>query len=124
MLLYRPIGLGELRKIQETQMQAFPPRLAWQPIFYPVLNHDYALQIATQWNTKDEFSGYCGFVTQFEVNDWFLLRYDVHNVGGELHNELWIPAEDLAQMNGNIVGGIKVVEAVYGEKFVGERLVF
>jgi hypothetical protein len=124
MFLFRPIGLGELRKIQDTQMQAFPPRLAWQPIFYPVLNHDYALQIATQWNTKDEFSGYCGFVTQFEVNDSFLSRYDIQNVGGDLHNELWIPAEDLAEMNENIVGGIKVVEAVYGEKFVGERLVF
>jgi hypothetical protein len=41
-----------------------------------------------------------------------------------LRDLLAVTAEDLAEMNENIVRGIKVVEAVYGEKFVGERLVF
>jgi hypothetical protein len=38
--LYRPVGVKELDLIKESGMKAYPPRLSWQPIFYPVLNHD------------------------------------------------------------------------------------
>ncbi|MBK5721430.1 hypothetical protein JGH11_11150 [Dysgonomonas sp. Marseille-P4677] len=62
--LYRPVGLKELQLIIDLDFKAFPPRLEWQPIFYPVLNQEYAEQIAEKWNTKDEFSGYCGIVTK------------------------------------------------------------
>jgi len=34
----------------------------------------------------------------------------VQTVGSSAHQELWIPAEDLAEMNRNIVGLIEVVE--------------
>lgn len=44
--LYRPVGLFELRLIQASDFTGFPPRLPEQPIFYPVLNRDYAEQIA------------------------------------------------------------------------------
>ena len=33
MLLYRPVGLEELRLIYEADMRAFPPRVPEQPIF-------------------------------------------------------------------------------------------
>src|SRR2546427_9636226 len=33
----------------------------------------------------------------------------MHTVGGAVHQELWIPAEDLAEMNRNIVGLIEVI---------------
>lgn len=69
MKLYRPVGLKELQLIVESGFTAFPPRLAQQPIFYPVLNFTYAEQIAERWNTTDALSGYVGFVTEFEVND-------------------------------------------------------
>ncbi|WP_431215309.1 hypothetical protein ACQ86N_11730 [Puia sp. P3] len=36
--LYRPVGLRELELIQHSGWKGFPPRLEWQPIFYPVLN--------------------------------------------------------------------------------------
>ena len=42
MILFRPVGEAELRLITETNFRAFPPRLDWQPIFYPVLNQRYA----------------------------------------------------------------------------------
>ena len=42
MILYRPVGLNELRLIYESGLKAFPPRLPEQPIFYPVLNLEYA----------------------------------------------------------------------------------
>lgn len=43
----------------------FPPRLDWQPIFYPVLTADYATRIAGEWNTR---GGGLGYVPQFEVD--------------------------------------------------------
>jgi hypothetical protein len=36
--LYRPTGANELALIIDSGMKRFPPRLFWQPIFYPVLN--------------------------------------------------------------------------------------
>lgn len=86
--LYRPIGLKELQLIIDLDFKAFPSRLEWQPIFYPVLNQEYAEQIAEKWNTKDEFSGYCGIVTKFDLPTDYLKKYEIHNVGGFIHNEL------------------------------------
>jgi hypothetical protein len=45
-VLYRPIGQKELDLIRESDWTRFPPRLDWQPIFYPVLTEDYAVRIA------------------------------------------------------------------------------
>ncbi len=53
MTLFRPVGVTELALIEELDFRAFPPRLEIQPIFYPVLNFDYAAQIARDWNTRD-----------------------------------------------------------------------
>jgi hypothetical protein len=50
MLLYRPVGLNELRLIYQADLRAFPPRLPEQPIFYPVLNEGYAAKIARDWS--------------------------------------------------------------------------
>ncbi|MCW5960282.1 MAG: hypothetical protein KIS76_08975 [Pyrinomonadaceae bacterium] len=44
--LFRPVGKNELALIEESDFTAFPPRLPEQPIFYPVLNENYAIQIA------------------------------------------------------------------------------
>ena len=57
--LYRPVGPAELRLIEGSGRKEFPPRLAEQPIFYPVLNREYAAQIARDWNVRDGASGYC-----------------------------------------------------------------
>lgn len=117
--LYRPVGKKELELIIGTKSKAYPPRLDWQPIFYPVLNYDYAAQIALDWNTKDEFSGYCGFVTEFEMDKAYLEQFEVQNVGGAMHNELWVPSEQLSDFNQQIIGHIQVTGAFYGENYVG-----
>ncbi len=52
--LFRPVGQKELDLIVASGFCEFPPRLAWQPIFYPVLSLDYAIEIARNWNTKDQ----------------------------------------------------------------------
>ena len=50
-----------------------------------------------------------GYVARFEVRNEFMDRYDVHQVGGANHTEWWIPAEDLEELNDNIVGLIEVI---------------
>lgn len=115
--LYRPVGQTELDLIAASNYHAFPSRLTWQPIFYPVLNQAYAEQIAKEWNTEDEFSGYVGYVTAFDLPTAYLEQFPIQNVGGEIHNELWIPAEELANFNQQIVGQIKVVNQFFGVKY-------
>ena len=105
-ILYRPVGPKELELIRLNGNREFPPRLPEQPIFYPVLNEEYARQIAREWNMKDSGAGY---VTRFALRAEFAARYLVRTVGGSVHRELWIPAEDVAEMNRNIVGLIEVI---------------
>ena len=106
LILYRPVGPKELALIEASGWKAFPPRLPEQPIFYPVLNETYATQIAQGWNVRE--SG-VGFVTRFRVRADFAARYPVQKVGGEMHKELWVPADELQEFNDNIVGPIEVI---------------
>jgi hypothetical protein len=93
--------------IRASGWREFPPRLADQPIFYPVTNREYATQIARDWNVKA--SG-AGFVTQFDVDAKYLGQFPVQRVGGNIHTEYWIPAEALQEFNAHIVGVIAVIE--------------
>ena len=94
MILYRPVGTKELELIRESNYRIFPPRLADQPIFYPVLNEQYATEIASGWNVKYN-EDHRGYVTKFEVDDQYCGQFEVHQVGGAHHKELWVPAEEL-----------------------------
>ncbi|MBF5046542.1 MULTISPECIES: hypothetical protein [Myxococcaceae] len=119
--LYRPVGLRELELILDADARAFPPRLPDQPVFYPVLNEGYAVQIARDWNTPDAFSGYAGFVTAFDLEESFLARYERKVVGASQHEELWVPAEELREFNERIVARIRVTRAFYGERYEGPQ---
>jgi hypothetical protein len=110
--LYRPVGPKELKLIEESGWKCFPKRLAEQPIFYPVMNEEYAIQIARDWNVPASGSG---FVTKFDLPTAYLKKYKVENVGGLIHNELWVPAEDLEEFNDQIVGAIIVTQSFYPE---------
>lgn len=105
-ILYRPVGPKELELIRASGNRAFPPRLPEQPIFYPVLNEEYAADISRKWNVKDHGSGY---VTRFSVRKDFISKYPVQTVGGSHCQELWIPADELKAFNENIVGEIEVI---------------
>jgi hypothetical protein len=120
LVLFRPVGLKELALIAKAEFRAFPPRLPHQPIFYPVLDLDYARQIAGDWNPTDELSGYIGFVTRFSVDEAYVSRFPVQIAGSKRHRELWVPAEELDEFNANIVDPVRVVEAYPGPRFAEE----
>lgn len=109
--LFRPVCQRELDLIRESGMSAFPARLPHQPIFYPVLNEPYAIQIARDWNTRDAASGFVGYVTRFQVRAAFLSAYPIQKVDGSDALEYWIPAGDLDAFNRNILGSIEVIHA-------------
>ena len=117
MILYRPVGLQEMELIYDNGMKAFPASLPQQPIFYPVLQLEYARQIASGWNAKN--GQYAGYVTQFKVEDQYLNQFKKHPIGESQHEEYWISAEELDAFNRHILGLIKVVEAHFGAAFQG-----
>ncbi|MEV5970057.1 hypothetical protein [Streptomyces sp. NPDC051921] len=104
--LWRPTGPEELELVRAAEWRAWPARMPEQPIFYPVLDEDYAIRIAREWNVPH--SG-VGFVTRFEVETGFLGRYPVRQAGGRTILELWVPAEELDEFNAHVVGTIEVV---------------
>jgi hypothetical protein len=113
-VLYRPVGLREYELIRDSGFRSFPPRLPHQPIFYPVLEFDYAAKIARDWNTRDDASSFRGYVLRFRVRKEFLSRYGEHQAGDRMHREYWIPAEDIDRFNTNIVGLIACI-AEFGQ---------
>ena len=104
-LLYRPVNQQELDLIAASNWRSFPPRLPEQPIFYPVLNEEYAVQISRDWNVP--YYG-VGYVVRFAVDTDYLAQFGVENVGGPFHNELWVPAKQLTEFNQHIRGLIEV----------------
>jgi len=106
-ILYRPVGPDEMKLIEDSDFEKFPPRLAEQPIFYPVMNEEYAIQISKEWNVPSYGAGY---VTKFAVKKEYVQKFEVQNVGGIIHDELWVPAEELEEFNSNIIGKIEVTK--------------
>jgi hypothetical protein len=117
MIIYRPIGHKELELICQAGLRAFPPRLPEQPIFYPVLNARYAREIAEGWNAKSDT--YAGYITRFNIDDGYSQKFQRQIVGGKQHEELWIPAEELAELNSNVISHIDIIAAYFGDAFIG-----
>jgi len=110
--LYRPVGPKELELIARSDFTSFPPRLAGQPIFYPVTNEEYAIQIARDWNVPE--SG-AGFVLRFAVDADYASRFPKRIVGAKVHEELWVPAEEMEEFNAHIIGSIEIIHEFRAE---------
>ncbi len=106
--LNRPTGPEELALVEQSGFRRWPPRLPEQPIFYPVTNEAYAVEIAKNWNARD---GKAGYVTRFSVRSSFMSQYEIQTVGAKHHTEWWVPADELDELNDNIVGTIEVIQA-------------
>jgi hypothetical protein len=114
-ILFRPVGGKELELIRESNFTAFPPRLPEQPFFYPVLNEEYATQIARDWNAQRN-QDKVGYVTRFSVRDEYLKQHVIQTVGSSVHQEYWIPADEMEEFNRNIIGPIEVVAEFSGNE--------
>lgn len=79
--------------------------------------------VSSGWNTKDPRSGYCGFVTSFDVNTDYLQQFKAHQVGS-VHREYWIPSERLDEFNHHIIGDIRIENTFYGEQYDGLKFDF
>lgn len=110
--LYRPTGAKELELVKQSGFKRWPPRLREQPIFYPVTNERYATEITTKWNVRDKGVGY---VTRFKVKKSFMDKYQIQQVGDSYHTEWWVPAEELEELNDNIVGLIEIIGEYHKE---------
>ena len=104
--LYRPTGPNELKLVEDSGFKRWPRRLPGQPIFYPVTNEKYAIEIASKWNVKDSKVGYA---TKFHVRKSFMDKYEIQTVGASYHTEWWVPDGELEDLNDNIVGLIEVI---------------
>jgi hypothetical protein len=101
------VGPDELTLIQESDFSGFAPRLEGQTYFYPVQNEQPATRIVRDWNAQNPRIG-AGFVTRFRVQRKYLNRFERKTVGGAIHKEYWIPAEELPEFR-NIVGQTEVI---------------
>jgi hypothetical protein len=48
------------------------------------------------------------------VDAAYLAKFEVKQVGGREHRELWVPAEELGSFNQHIVGPIRVIREFGG----------
>lgn len=108
--LYRPIGEAEWDLIVKSDFKSFPPRLPDQPIFYPVCNYDYAKEIADKWNKG-------GHIVRFLIDKNYIEKFTPQIVGSKVHEEYWIPAEELENFNSNIIGKI---ESIWSKEVVSD----
>jgi len=118
--MFRPVGSKELELIEDSGFKAYPPRLPDQPIFYPVLNEAYARQIAKDWNSRLN-DDKVGFVTRFKVKKEIMEKYEPEVVGAKMHEEIWVPAEELSDFNGAIIGKIEVIARYEKDELVWEE---
>jgi hypothetical protein len=111
--LFRPVGQKELELIRQAGDKSFRRGFLINQFFTRSVIEEYAVKIARDWNTKYDDPG-VGYVKRFEVRKSFLDQYEVQTVGSSVHQEYWIPAENLSEFNRNIVGLIEVIAEFVG----------
>ena len=104
-VLYQPTVPCELKLVEQSGYKKWPPRLPGQPIFHPLTNEQSAIELASTWNKDTDV----GYVTRFAVKKSFICKYRVSEAGISQNKEWWVPAEELEELNKNIVGLIEVI---------------
>ena len=110
--LYCAVSPQELEAIKCLRWKSFPARDKEEAGFYPVLNRPFALQKARDWTLPAWGEGY---ITCFRIAALYVRNFEVQTLSGEVHEELWVPAEELDTFNKNIVGKIQLLQALLPE---------
>jgi hypothetical protein len=114
--LFQPVGPDELKLIEALGWRAFPPQRDGRPVFTPALTQRYAEEVAAAWNLANSGAGY---VVAAEIDRDVVEHYPEQVVGEAWQRELWVPTEDLGQLNRGLVGRMHVVAAFVA---VGDRV--
>ncbi|MDW3849419.1 ADP-ribosylation/crystallin J1 [Micromonospora sp. BRA006-A] len=104
-VLWRPLGQQELGLVREAGGHRWPPLPPEQTHFFPMLDEDFAIRAAQDWN----LFGPVRYVARFHVETGFLGRYSTRSFGGSAAPMLWVAAEELDEFNAHIVGSIEVI---------------
>ena len=78
--------------------------------------------IAHDWNMPSRDVGFAGYVTAFDVDSSYVEAFEIHTVGGDICQELWVPAEELENFNRHIAPPIRVVAWCFDAQFTGLAL--
>jgi hypothetical protein len=94
-------------------------RSSWTPeerLFCPVLSEWLARSTADDRSRRLAPQG--SFVVSFSIDDPYASGFEPHTVRRE-HEELWVPAEQLWELNEHIEGPIRLVSASFGAGYRG-----
>jgi hypothetical protein len=111
--LFRPGGEKEIALIRASGWKEFPERLPDEQLFCPLLTVEPATRIARETSTQD---GGTVYVLRFNVDFEYLKRFPIQAAGWRVHQEYWIPADQLAEFNGHIIGLIEVISEFHAPK--------
>lgn len=64
-------------------------------------------------------SVFVGFVTELEIDDEYVKRFDIQIVGSREDQELWVASEAITEFNSMIRGPIIVTGHYYGDRLKG-----
>lgn len=98
--LYRVIDDGELNALRALGFRKFPA--CGEAAFYPMLSRHFALESLRQRPPGRQY------LTQFKICAVYARSFEVQTLCGEVHDELWVPAEELPVFNEKIVGKISL----------------
>lgn len=107
--LYRATGPLEFEQLRQAGFRRWPVRLPEHPIFYPMASEAAATRIAREWNYPESGTGY---VARFQVRKDYLDRHPPRHVRRGNGQEWWLPAEQIEELNANMVGLIEVIHEV------------
>ncbi|MFG1890566.1 ADP-ribosylation/crystallin J1 [Micromonospora sp. NPDC049051] len=103
-VLWHSMGQQECDLVRETGWRRWPPPPPDRLYFFPILREDFAIRAAREWNLV----GSVRYVARFHVETGFLARYTTRSFGGSAAPMLWVPAEEIDELNAHIVGPIEV----------------
>jgi len=115
LILYRPLGLQELRSLYQSQLRAYPRRLLGQPNLRLVKTEASARKSAEGWSTPN--GALAAFVTRCAIPERYAATFAPPTDEVRSEDELMVPTERLIEFNGKLDSPICVVAAYYGGRF-------
>ena len=109
MELYRPMSAEEYEKLAARNFTGFPPCRDDQQLFTLLLSQQGAAAIARRMRIA-KHSEPTVYVVSVTAEDSYIRQYPVQHKEDPDRSAVWIPAEELDQLNQHLLGKIRVIE--------------